>query len=525
MRHGVHGVQVVMRALLPLLVLLAPALAAAEPQVSPILFINRCKGGCVVRGGIDDARAMSSSIPCPGGATCGGGGCNCQSAPTGDYNIEEFRSGDNTIGADGKCRGGTAIGALCNETNGPTVCTGGGACYSADDEWKDIMQCIRELYSPYNIEVTDTVPPGGLSHNQGILAGKPSQIGFSGIGGISPGTQCAPRDNVISFSFANSYGGSGISRVWGLCGVVAQETAHAYGLDHAFKRSDGGSACWDPMTYLPDCGQKFFRNDNTTCGEFSTRPCDCGGFQNSHLKLVAIFGEGTPITSPPTITLTGPAPNATLTGPITVTARAGAQRGISRLDMWINGYLWATGKGVPFGNNGQPEANYALLVPTAVPNSILDIVVKAYDDINVETVAPMLTVTKGSACSDASVCAKGQKCEDGRCFWAEPTGQLGDACEYPQFCVSESCVETTEGSVCASDCVVGVADSCPMEFYCEGEAGTTGFCLAKVEDPGCCSVGGDRRAAAMLSVMVLGLLLRRRRPRRAARPLRGIPSA
>ena len=45
------------------------------------------------------------------------------------------------------------------------------------------------------------------------------------LGGIAPGG-CTPHDNAVSFSFANTYGGAG--RIIALCGVVAQETAHAY---------------------------------------------------------------------------------------------------------------------------------------------------------------------------------------------------------------------------------------------------------------------------------------------------------
>ena len=66
-----------------LALLLAPALAFAEDEapVSRILFLNRCRGGCTVRGGVDDARAMTTSLSCANnGANCGGGGCVCTDA-------------------------------------------------------------------------------------------------------------------------------------------------------------------------------------------------------------------------------------------------------------------------------------------------------------------------------------------------------------------------------------------------------------------------------------------------------------
>src|SRR5436190_5006250 len=198
LRHPAHGREVVMR-LAVLIALLFPAVAnAADPQVSPILYLNRCTGGCTVRGGFDDARANTSSIPCEGTVQCGGGGCMCNGTNTGSFLIGEFQNAAGQTGT------------------------------AADAEWAEVMQCVREVYSPYNIMVTDTLPPGGLSHNQGIVAGRPSEIGYgnAGIGGIAPGTPgCDPRDNVISFTFSNIYGGNG--RVLNICAVVAQETAHA----------------------------------------------------------------------------------------------------------------------------------------------------------------------------------------------------------------------------------------------------------------------------------------------------------
>jgi hypothetical protein len=268
------------------------------------------------------------------------------------------------------------------------------------------------------------------------------------------------------------------------------------------------------MTYRPDCGQKFFRNDNATCGEFGPRNCKCGGTQNSHRKLLAIFGEGTPITTPPTLDVTFPAPNATIGPGTAVAAHAGAQRGIARIELWINGYKWNEVKGAAFGPEGQPDFDYALVIPTTVPDSILDIDVKAFDDINVETDAPTLTVTKGAPCASADTCATGQQCNDGRCAWPAPTGELGDSCSYDQFCVSNQCVETSDGKLCSNDCVVGVADSCAMGFTCAGAAGGSGFCVPDSAASGCCSIGGDRRGAAILTLLTLGVLARPRRRRR-----------
>ena len=478
-----------MMRILLLLALLVPlaAPAAAHAQVTPILYLNRCSGGCTINGGADDARAMSSSIPCAGGATCMGGGCVCNGGSAGTYVIEEFENIDGMTGA------------------------------AADAEWNMIVQCVREVYSPYNVMVTDALPANAISHTQGIIAGRPANIGYGGlgVGGIaSGGLGCDPKDNVISFSFANIFGGSSLrQRVLSLCAVAAQETAHSFGLDHAFEYSDGRSACNDPMSYRTDCGgQKFFRNDQMRCGENGRRPCQCGGLQNGHARLLSIFGPGTPLTPPPALSVSAPTAGQTIPNLTPVIATASAQRGVARLELWLNNYRWLTVKGAAFNSTGQPETTYSLPLPADVPDSVIDIVVKAYDDIEAETVSPTITVTKGAPCATADTCAKGQKCEAGKCFWDTPTGALGDDCTFNQFCVSGNCLDFEGNQFCTQDCVVGVADSCPSGYTCGGPTGQTGLCVfAEPPDDSCCDIGGNGKVSALLSLLVVGLVLRRRR--------------
>ena len=476
-----------MMRVIALLVLLAPATAGAIGEVSPLLYLNRCRGGCTVTGGVDDARAMSSSLPCNGGASCGGGSCFCGGTAEGTYSIGEF---ENYLGQTGD---------------------------EANDEWNELVQCLREVYSPYNIMITDTLADLSTPHTQGIVAGLPSDIGWTGlgVGGIATnGLGCSPKDNVISFSFANTFGASSQrARVLLLCSVVAQETAHSFGLEHAFEFTDGRSACSDPMSYRGDCGgQDFFRNAPARCGESSPRSCACG-LQNSHQRLLAIFGPGTPLTAPPTLAVSSPEAGATISNGTPVIATASAQRGVARLELWLNGYRWLTVKGAAFGSQGQPETTYPLVLPAEVPDGVIDIVVKAYDDIDAETVSPTITVTKGAPCTTADTCAAGQRCEAGKCFWDPPTGVLGDACEYPQFCVSGNCLAFEGEQFCTQPCVVGVVDSCPMGYVCGGEAGQGGLCVfdEPEEGGGCCEVGADGKASALLSILVVGLVLRRRR--------------
>jgi len=480
----------------------------ADSLISPYIYVNRCIGGCqITSSGVDDARANQSHIPeagagCPGFPTCV---------------VSEFETFAKKTGSNGKCQGGTANGADCTDATEATACTGGGTCYSADDEWAAVMQCMREVYSPYGVTVTDQKPSGGVSYTMAILAGKANQVGLGpGILGIAPVSgDCSPKDNVISFSFANDHGGA--DRVNNLCWTVAQETAHAFGLDHSYQFSDGTSACNDPMTYRFDCGgQKFFRNKAASCGEDEVRPCACGGSQNAHIKLRGVFGDGMSLIPPPSVIVTTPAPNAKINNGQVVAVQSGSKRGVENVELWLNGYKWADAKGVKFGAQGQPNpANYSLTFPGNVPDGIIDIVVKSCDDLGICTTAPTITVTKGAPCASADACADGQKCDAGKCFWDPPVGVLGDACSYPQYCESELCLETTAGAICSQECIVGASDGCPEGFEC-AVYGNSGACLPADEDTGCCSVGEGGKTPWFhfgFSAAILALVMRRRRNR------------
>ena len=447
--------------------------AAPHAQISGAIYLERCRGGCTITQGANDARAMSSSIPDRPGA----------------HIITEYRNGAGQTGA------------------------------AADPEWNALVLCMREVYSPFNVTVTD-VKPSGITYHLAVIAGLPQDIGLGAdILGVAPlATDCSPQDNVISFSFANAHPQTEtLSRVNNLCWTAAQESAHAFGLDHQYEYvADKRSACNDPMTYRADCGgQKFFRNQSASCGEFQTRQCRCGGTQNSHQKLLSVFDAGQSLIPAPSVATTTPKVTDTMLGSF-VGAAAGSRRGVSRVELLVNNFKWAEVRGASFGPNGQPNPSaYGIQVPAMLPNSIVDIKVRAYDDIGLFTESASMTVTRGGPCESADTCAKGQKCEEGRCFWDPPVAQLGDACAYPQLCASGICRGTAEQQICTQDCVPGVEDSCPSGFACAPAEPGTGICFFP-DNSGCCSVAGGRGAPWApigLATLTLGLLVRARRRR------------
>jgi hypothetical protein len=451
-----------------------PSAVSASPlaSVSPTIYLERCAGGCTIRyGANNDARTNTSSIP------------KVLTAMIGEFMNSQQQRGR-----------------------------------AADAEWGQIVQCMREVYSPFNVSVTDVRPAG--SYHQVVVAGQPTDIGLEpDVLGVAPlASDCRAIDNVISFTFANHHPPA--DRVLNICWTAAQESAHAFGLDHQYAFSGNRSACSDPMTYRNDCGgEKFFRNEPASCGEYSARACKCGASQNSHQKLLSVFGPGTSIVAPPTITMLAPVVGGALGR--SVTAQAGSKRGVARVEAWFNGFPWAATPGAPFGVSGQANPSaYAVAVPAALPDGVIDVQAVAFDDLGATTRSAPVTLTKGLPCTTATSCATGQKCEAGKCFWDPPSGEIGDSCTYPQLCKSLQCQGATGRQVCTQDCIPGVADACPDGSTCVangGGTGSAGACLL-VEGGGCCRVDRSRAGGlpqAGLAALVLGVVARRRRRRPA----------
>lgn len=429
-----------------------------DPGAAPLIggntvYLNRCIGGCTIRPGEDDATANTSAA--------------IQEAHT----IPEFTG----------WRPG---------------------------EWEEVVQCVKEVYSPFAVKVVTERPTTNELYEMVMISGGPGDAGFpdtvGGYGNILfPG--CQPNPKGVAYVFTQFIDGwaqqVGGSRVYGICWVIAQETAHNFGLFHAYDYlDDGRSACNDPLTYRDDCGgQKFFRNKVArqgtyeACGTGMEGPCYCGGQENSHQKLLELFGPGTSLVPPPSVQVTSPAAGGAL--PASIITLAGSKRGVDRVELYLNGYKWKTAPGAVFGPAGQANpSSYSLAVPGELPNSTYDIVVKAYDDLGIVGVSPTVTVTKGAPCASADTCLKGQQCDNGRCFWEPAAGEIGEDCTYNQFCLSGLCAGTAEQTICTQDCVPGTADSCPpdMNFDCAETSPGHGVCFFKADDSGCCSVGDSR---------------------------------
>jgi len=424
----------------------------AGSDISKIIYLDRCIGGCTITPGTEDARASTSGLV------------------DGTTYLSEFQWGDTT--------------------------------------WNEVVACLRDIYKPFDVEITET-DPSPMFHHRAIIAGTNTEFGDMSILGVAPlysnGSVCIAANNVISFTLANSH----TNNAQYICETAAQEMAHAFGLDHEHD-------CHDPMTYLPGCSPKYYRDASFDCGRIDVEPCLCGGLkQNSHRKLMAIFGPG-PGVDPPAVDIPLPADGATVENGFTTYATANDVRGNLRAELRINGYRWLSADA---DQAYAQDTTYRFALPGGVPDGYLDIDVRAYNDLSVAGDAT-ITVLKGAPCTSAATCADGQSCNDGRCAWPPPTGELGDPCTRVQDCISDLCPANGGEAYCSQECIPGVADGCPEGFDCLQAGVGQGFCWpAGGGGGGCCSVEGSRgghrttwlELGLFAAVMLLVSTRRRRR--------------
>lgn len=200
-----------------------------------------------------------------------------------------------------------------SSTNSSSIVSNGTAQISefsgSDAMWDEIMECVTDQFSRFNIIVTDIEPTSG-AYIESVVGGTPQQLGMQqGVGGVAPYDpyNCEVIDQAIVYTFAEVYMGSfGAAR--DICETATQEIAHAMTLDHAM-------LCEDPMTYLWGCGEKEFQDEYAACGEYEVRDCSCGRpSQNSVQLLYELIGANDGSEPPPPLEDNEP-PFATILSP------------------------------------------------------------------------------------------------------------------------------------------------------------------------------------------------------------------
>ncbi len=314
----------------------------ARSHTSNIIFLNRCADDCVVTPGQEDSRQNRSIVP--------------QQTSV----IPAFGHGD--------------------------------------EAWNAVVSCVREIYAPFDIVVTD-VDPGSQSHFEAIVAGSPHHVQQSdAVGGVAP-FNCGVIDNAMTYSFAEVY-----DDMRALCETVAQETAHAFGLDHEY-------LCEDPMTYLNGCGEKSFRDVDAECGEDEPRECMCDGFtQNSYARIAAEFNS-VPLT-PPSVSIVQPQAGDEVEPGFAIVVAAEDDVAVASVAVYLGGALVAEDAGIDAGP-------YGFGAPVQLPSGDFELRAVATDDRGTES--EHVIVVSRTACSSDDACGDGQVCVAGACA-NEPGG-------------------------------------------------------------------------------------------------------
>ena len=213
--------------------------------------------------------------------------------------------------------------------------------------WTATVNCMKDMFAAYDVVVTD-VDPGATPHIEAVFGGSPTQLGMpNGVAGVSPFTQnCSIIENAIVFTFTAVLPQTD-SRL--MCEIMAQEVAHAYGLDHELLASD-------PMTYLDYNGNRAFQNQTASCGEDVQRPCGINGSvcrpnQNSVTLLTERLGKkvgGGGDTTPPTGAITAPAANAQVPPGFLVYTDANDNQMVVSAKLYIDGQVSAELTAGPF---------------------------------------------------------------------------------------------------------------------------------------------------------------------------------
>lgn len=208
-----------------------------------------------------------------------------------------------------------------------------------DGSWDQVVIETREIFAPFNIQITD-VDPSPMPHDEAIICGSGDLAGFGGAGGVAPFT-CDVIPSPITFTFPESLGDDPRT----IAEVIAQEAAHAWGLEHEFK-------CEDPMSYLYGCGEKTFQDGDYSCGEYDARACECGGAtQNAYQYIIDLFGSAVPDTQSPTATIVSPSDGEVFAvgDQFDIAVDVADDGAIASVELYLDGALSSADMSEPFG--------------------------------------------------------------------------------------------------------------------------------------------------------------------------------
>ncbi|HEY5945303.1 MAG TPA: MYXO-CTERM sorting domain-containing protein, partial [Kofleriaceae bacterium] len=357
--------------------------------------------------------------------------------------------------------------------------------------WNNLVQCVRDTYAPFDIEVTD-VDPGQADHFEVMVAGNANAIGVPGAGGVAPFEPCDGQlvDNVISFVFAGD-----VSNQDFMCWAAAQESAHVFGLDHLLNAKD-------PMTYLtPPIKKEGFQNTPSLCGEEMNKPreCYCGGTkQNSYQYLMDTFGPKT--LEPASMAITDPDDGEWVKPGFNVRFAVMGQLSVANASLQVDG---TAKQSISLGDP------LVFKTDSTLTGGDHTIAVLAKDTAG-RDLSGQVTVHVTERCDGGTACAKDTHCLGGFCLpGASVPGGLGATCVNNDDCITDTCGSDGTTSLCTGACDSG--NTCPSGYTCFA-ASSGGVCWpAPPDDGGCSTSNGNSPLLVLLGLGVLVTIVRRRK--------------
>lgn len=413
--------------------------AQALANISHKLFLNRCVGGCLVQ-------------------------------PTG-FMQDDSRTNKSSI------------------ADSPVTLSAFGL---GDARWNELVECVKQTFIPFNVEILTADPGAGVSHFEVMITGGSStQLNPQlQAGGVAPFISCnAQYNNGLSFVFA-------ANDMEFLCGAVAQEAAHVWGLDHELNKDD-------PMTYLDLGSLKRFQNVDAQCHDGNIQPipqCRCGNArQNSYQYMLQTFGASN--LPPATVAIATPVEGQWVKPGFPVRAQImSAIAGTNGGSLSIDGTQTAT---------ASATAPLAFNAPTTLSGGEHTVTVTATDGGS-RSASASVKVKVTAACSATTACAANTYCIGGFCVPGKDVeGGLGATCTSNDNCISGQCGTADGESLCTGGC--DSEGKCPSGYECLGD-GAGAVCWPS-SDSGGCSTGGSNGGplALFAGLGFAALVLRRRR--------------
>lgn len=356
--------------------------------------------------------------------------------------------------------------------------------------WDSLVQCVKDTFAPFTIQVV-TTNPGTASHFEVMIGGSDVQLHPQlSAGGVAPYVSCnATRNNGLSFVFPET-----TSDLEYLCGAVVQEATHIWGLDHELDPDD-------PMTYLDLGTLKRFQNSDANCGESSPRGCRCGGSkQNSFRYMINTFGLN-PNLAAPGIEITSPKPNAYVKPGFAVEITNTGPVDLISADVKVGA--------MAAGSATEPPYKVTTTM-TGLPTGKQTLSVSATDFAE-RPVTASVEINVLASCANGASCPDGGKCLGNVCYPPQDVqGGLGADCAVPEDCATGTCIGDGVTNKCTAVCDPG--NTCPSGFDCIDTGGGAGVCWPSEGggEGGGCSTNG-KPSLLLVGLGVALLALRRRR--------------